>query len=205
MPFLPQQNSPSNTAAATMVVVFLLASALAVLAEPAPAVRTTIEANPDGDFGASADDLFEGADIIETTNLMAAPSSDARDLFGGTLSQVEPGHVLGADENVLTGWSVTFATARDVTIGGFNLFLADDSNGARGAREFHLYRDDKLVASGSVDAPYPTVYGSNAIKVSVTFDAPVAGKNWRLEVLGTTGLGVRAHELDAVTPSSASN
>jgi hypothetical protein len=203
--FLPMQNSPVNTAAASMAVFFLLASVPAVFAEPAPAARTTVEANPDGDFGVSADDLFEGAEIIETSNLMAAPSSDARDLFGGTLSAVEPGHVLGANENISAGWSVTFATARDVTIGGFNLFLADDAEGARGAREFHLYRDDKLVASGSAEVPYSAVYGSNNIKASVIFDAPVTGKNWRLEVIGPTGLGVRALELDAVTPSNSSN
>ncbi|MFM6175278.1 MAG: hypothetical protein ACKPB4_24625 [Sphaerospermopsis kisseleviana] len=174
-----------------------------VMAAPEPSFQVTIEAAPEGDVGFSGDDLFEGATILEADNLDPASTSDPRDLFGGTFSVSEPGHVLGSDENAALGWNVKFATARPVTIGGFELFLGDDINGARGAKGFSFYQGDQLIASGLIDTPYAANYGNNQIKVTVKLDTPATGKEWMLELHPGPGWGVRALELDAISPAEA--
>jgi hypothetical protein len=176
-----------------------------VVAEPKPSSQVTILANPEGDAGASMKDLFEGAKILATDNVVPLPDSDPRDLFGGTFSVNEPGHLLGLDESSALGWSVKFATARPVTIGGFELFLGDDGNGARGASGFKFYEGDKLIASGTIANPYTANYGNNQIKVTVKLDKPATAKEWKIELQAGPGFGVRALELDALTPDEAKN
>ena len=171
------------------------------LAKAEPSAQVSIQSNPQQDAGVSMNDPFEGAKIVKAENISSKPFSDPRDLFGGTFTELEPGHLLGSDEAPMLGWSVQFTTAHKVTIDGFELFLADDANGARSASGFKFYQDDKLLASGTIATPYPTNYGSNDIKVSVKFATPVTGDKWKLEVQAGTGSGVRALELDAI-PSS---
>jgi len=180
----------------------LALTAQMVMAAPEPTFQVTIQANPDGDAGASGKDLFEGAKILEADNV---GSSDPRDLFGGFFNNTEPGHLLGPDENAVLGWSVKFATARPVTIGGFELFLADDSNGARGASGFKFYQENKLIASGPIINPYSDKYGNNQIKVTVKLDTPATAKDWKIELQAGLGYGVRALELDALSPAEAKN
>jgi hypothetical protein len=154
----------------------------------------------------SSTDLFQGATVVTTSNL--ASFSNANDLFGAALSPTEPGRVFAVDGYPIK-LSISFSTASLVTIGGFNLFLAQDSaGGARSVETFSLLNSrSEVVKSGTllpgpfVAAPVPNYasqYGTNLIGVYVTLDALATDSSWTIELTNNSGAGLRAYELDAV-------
>jgi len=156
----------------------------------------------------SSTDLFQGATVVTTSNLNLASFSNANDLFGAALSPTEPGNVF-ADDGYPIKLSISFNTASLVTIGGFNLFLAQDSaGGARSVQTFSLLNSRReVVESGTllpgpfVEAPVPNYasqYGTDFIGVYVTLDALATDSSWTIELTNNSGAGLRAYELDAV-------
>jgi hypothetical protein len=174
------------------------AAAMLVAAPAAAAIVITAGATP-----GSTTDAFNGATIVDSSPLF--PGSDARDALGGTFGTVEPGNAIFADDGGTLFF--TFNTGAPVTIAGFNLFLADDSNTGsadRGLINISLSGSTDglnfvLLDSAALQSNFQANYGSSNITVSSTF-APATFRFFRFDATEATGLGGRILELDAVTP-----
>ncbi len=169
---------------------------------------------PSADPGSTPGDLFQNTNInISANTALYSNQFNIQDMFGTSLGTLEPGHVIFTDGlGANATYTVTFNTLAPVVLGGYNLFLQDDSTvgttapgnpGQRSAVSFTLTANGNLVSTASLLAPggsYSSTYGSSSIKVSDTF-APVSASNFVATFTGNNigpAFGVRVLELDGL-------
>lgn len=131
------------------------------------------------------------------------PGFDIRDLFGGSFGTYgyESNDLLFADNQPIgTVDTVNVTLAAPVSLGSFNLFMADDGiSGDRSASEFLLYSgstliDDVNILDTSGTQSYTSVYGGNFIEISDSFADLPASSDYTLEFVqnedpgGTSGV-----------------
>ena len=203
-----QMNTKSKvTSMRTLVLSAVVALGIATSASPVSAstIVTSFAGAAALNAQISSTDLFQGATVVTTSNL--ASFANANDMFGAfTVGTAEPGHVFAVDGYPVK-LSISFSTASLVTIGGFNLFLAQDGGGARSVETFSLLNSRREVVESGTLLPgpyvspvpnYATQYGSDFIGVYVTLAAPVTDSSWTIELTNNSGAGLRAYGLDAV-------
>jgi hypothetical protein len=219
----------TGAAVALIAGLALQASAATITATSGAAVNN---ADPD------TSDAFENA-TIDSASPPVAGSFYTSDMFGTNLS-AEQGHAIFADNNqpvdttTKTQTNVTFVnfhTTAPVSIGGYNLYLSDDTgSGHRGVTYFRLYASNdggstytvllsKVQINPILDGPtrpteadvnseYINLYGSNAITVSDSFSTATDYQYFRGEFMVNPWVspnGPRVIELDAVSvPEPAS-
>ncbi|MBV8896343.1 MAG: hypothetical protein JO051_07520 [Acidobacteriaceae bacterium] len=137
-----------------------------------------------------------------------------QNLFGNTeQSEVSapPAYtvIFSTDNSPGSANDVFFANTGSVTLSGYNLVLAEDTNGSRSATQFELFANGTLISNVSIlsaGSTYSATYGNHEIQVSDSF-APVTATSWEAVFVNNSDssfTGVRAVDLQGLAAAAAS-
>ena len=183
--------------------IFLATFAAATLFVSSSAIQAAVISLPSGNYdNPNPNDPFENATPGTLTGVGLVGGSSLNDLFGQTVSTVEPGHMIfnGAGQSTFT-----FTTATPVSIRGYNLYLSGGDGDGRELDSFELLANtgSGFVALGSgaqtiTDANYGNGNGG-AVLVTDSF-TPITASSFEviLDNAALHNLGGRLLELDAV-------